>query len=44
MVEGACGPANSIKLGKNPANVLPPPVGAVSRTLSPARAASINAN
>ena len=31
---------NAIKLGRNPAKVLPPPVGAISSALSPARAAA----
>ena len=36
----ARGAESSIKDGKNPASVLPPPVGAVSSTCSPANAAS----
>ena len=36
--------ANSIRLGRNPANVLPPPVGAISNALRPALAAAIIAN
>jgi hypothetical protein len=31
-------PLNSTKLGRNPASVLPPPVGAISSTERPARA------
>ena len=32
--------ASVTSVGRNPASVLPPPVGAISSTLSPARAAS----
>ena len=32
--------ANATRVGRKPASVLPPPVGAISSTLSPARAAS----
>ena len=32
--------ASATRVGRNPASVLPPPVGAISSTLSPARAAS----
>jgi hypothetical protein len=36
--------ARSIRLGRKPAKVLPPPVGATSNTLSLACAVSINAS
>ncbi len=36
--------ARSIRLARNPAKVLPPPVGAISRALRPARAAAIIAS
>ena len=36
----AASAASSTSVGRNPASVLPPPVGAISSTLSPARAAS----
>ena len=32
-------PARSIRLGRKPASVLPPPVGAISRAWAPSRAA-----
>src|SRR6185437_2625595 len=36
--------ASSIRLGRNPAKVLPPPVGAISSAWRPARAFSTMAN
>jgi hypothetical protein len=35
---------NSTKLGKNPASVLPPPVGAISSTERPALAFASSSN
>jgi hypothetical protein len=37
-------PLSSTRLGKNPARVLPPPVGAISNTERPARAFSNSAS
>ena len=36
--------ARSIRLARNPASVLPPPVGAINNALRPARAAAIIAS